>query len=40
LVERALEDCFSVVVEEEVEGGEADTLETTEETTERSTISY
>lgn len=29
--------CFSVVVDEDVEGGEAETLLTTEETTERST---
>lgn len=32
-----LEDCFRVAVEEEVEGGEAETLLTTDETTERST---
>lgn len=36
----ALEACFRVVVEEEVEGGEAETLLTTEETTERSTKKY
>jgi hypothetical protein len=29
--------CFSVVVDEDVEGGEAETLLTTEDTTERST---